>query len=104
MKGYYEDFYALKATKNKAKQSQYYLAPRFIWGLKGYLKKQSQFFGGQIYAISVIAMVYGVFSGFGLEKNKANQSQSVRPLDFGEELPDCSKPVSRSSAFVIADS
>ncbi|OHB84071.1 MAG: hypothetical protein A2Z38_04990 [Planctomycetes bacterium RBG_19FT_COMBO_48_8] len=23
---------------------------------------------------------------------KANQSQSVRPLDVGEELPDCSKP------------
>jgi len=29
---------------------------------------------------------------------KAKQSQSVKPLDVGEELPDCSKPVSRSRA------
>jgi len=39
------------------------------------LKKQSQFLKGQIYAISVTTMVYGIFSGFGLEENKAKQSQ-----------------------------
>jgi len=32
------------------------------------------------------------------EKTNPIQSQSVRPLDVGEELPDCSKPVSRSRA------
>ena len=32
-----------KTKPIKAKQTQYYLAPRFIWGLKSYLKKQSQF-------------------------------------------------------------
>jgi len=32
------------------------------------------------------------------EKTKPIQSQSVKPLDVGEELPDCSKPVSRSRA------
>ena len=31
--------------ENKAKQSQSYLAPRILWGLKTYLKKQSQFAG-----------------------------------------------------------
>jgi len=46
---------ARKQSQFKAKQSQYYLAPRFIWGLKnGFektkpiktdLKKQSQFSG-----------------------------------------------------------
>jgi len=34
MKGDYEEFHALRQRKNKAKQSQYYLAPRIFWGLK----------------------------------------------------------------------
>jgi len=58
-----------------------------ITGLKAnskgyYLKKQSQFSGGQIYAISVIAMVYGVFSGFGLEKNKANSKHALSAVEW----------------------
>jgi len=68
----------LGGEKTKPIQSQtkpILVSPQIFWGLKGYLKKQSQFFGGQIYAISVITMVYGIFSGFGLEKNKAKQSQ-----------------------------
>jgi hypothetical protein len=39
IKGNCDNKPAFGAQKNKAKQSQYYLAPRFIWGLK----KQSQF-------------------------------------------------------------
>jgi hypothetical protein len=41
----YEDFCAIGrilAAKNKAKQTQYYLAPRFSGGLKTNLKKQTQ--------------------------------------------------------------
>jgi len=51
----YKDFFDFVRRKNKPNSkpnklvlsvvewSQYYLAPRFIWGLKGDLKKQSQF-------------------------------------------------------------
>ena len=33
MKGTYGNISPFGARKNKAKQSQFYLAPRFIWGL-----------------------------------------------------------------------
>jgi len=43
MKGNYDNITVCEARKNKAKQTQFYLAPRFSGGLKGDLKKQSQF-------------------------------------------------------------
>jgi len=33
----------IEVQKNKPNQTQSYLAPRSLWGLKGNLKKQSQF-------------------------------------------------------------
>jgi len=47
LKGDYEEFYALRRQKNKAKQTQSYLAPRIFWGLKTNLKKQTQFCKGE---------------------------------------------------------
>jgi len=37
---------------------------------------------------------YGEIPSGGTKENKAKQSQSVRPLDVGVELPDGSKPIS----------
>jgi len=41
--GDFGDFKQFWAAKNKPKQTQFYLAPRFIWDRKVNLKKQSQF-------------------------------------------------------------
>jgi hypothetical protein len=54
---------------------QSYLAPSTAVGLK----KQSQFVGGQIYAISLITMTYEYFGGPRLRENKAKQSQLHAP-------------------------
>jgi len=51
----------LYQAKNKAKQSQYYLAPRFSGDLNGDLKKQSQFIERSNVVILLTAMVYGDF-------------------------------------------
>jgi hypothetical protein len=42
LKGHYGKMTPIWTRKNKAKQTQFYLAPRFIWGLESELKKQSQ--------------------------------------------------------------
>ncbi|HCO95174.1 MAG TPA: hypothetical protein DIU00_14685 [Phycisphaerales bacterium] len=72
--------------ENKAKQTQSYLAPRFIWGLKTPdLKKQTQFVSARIGANSFLKGIYGNMPVGGGEKNKANQSQfaSQRALKNG---------------------
>jgi len=43
MKSDYEDFYALDRRKNKPNSNPIIFSPQIFWGLKGYLKKQSQF-------------------------------------------------------------
>ena len=58
--------------ENKPKQSQYYLAPRFIWGLEPNMKKQSQFDGGQIVANSYLKGNYDNIVVCGTRKNKPN--------------------------------
>ena len=58
--------------KNKAKQTQSLLAPSTAGGLKGNLKKQSQFTPGQIGIKSYMKGNYGNIATCGLRKNKAN--------------------------------
>jgi len=65
---------AKKQTQFKANQSQYYLAPRFIWGLK----KQSQFAGGQIGVKSYLKGNYGNKPVLRRQKTKPIQSQTKR--------------------------
>jgi len=65
---------------------------------KGGLKKQTQFAPELMGTTSFVKRDYENNPADRIEENKAKQSQSVRPLDVGEELPDCSKPVSRSRA------
>ncbi len=75
MKGDYGEFHALGRRKNKANSkpnklvlssvewSQSYLAPRFIWGLKTGLKKQSQFVPARNDTKPIMTRVYGDFGG-----------------------------------------
>ena len=62
---------------------------------KGDLKKQTQFAPAEMVATSFLKRDYDKTPVHGTGENKAKRSQSVRPLDVGEELPDCSKTVSR---------
>jgi len=64
----------LGGEKTNPIQTQYYLAPRFIWGLKGYLKKQSQFANGQIGVKYYMKGYYGNMSPWRARKNKAKQA------------------------------
>jgi hypothetical protein len=61
---------------------QSYLAPKFIWGLKTYLKKQSQFVPGLNGATSYLKGDYDRIQLCGAHENKAKQTQYYRPA-FG---------------------
>jgi len=84
------------ATRSNSPSVKNEVATRCPAEKKGDLKKQSQFAPEQIVAKSYKEGDCENNQDGGAEENKAKQSQSVRPLDVGEELPDCSKPVSRS--------
>jgi len=49
-------------------------SPQIFWGLKGYLKKQSQFANGQIGVKYYMKGYYGNMSPWRVRKNKANQA------------------------------
>jgi hypothetical protein len=75
----------------QGKQTQFYLAPRFIWGLKTNLKKQSQFVSGLIGVTSYLKGDYDRIPLRGAQENKAKQSQ-FRACPFGK-LRASSEPV-----------
>jgi len=96
---------AKKQTQFKANQSQSYLAPRFIWGLKGDLKKQSQFWKIRIGVSIYKKGYYEEFHALRRRKNKPNSKPikanladpkgvEQRPADDGR-----SSIVPHSSAF-----
>jgi len=85
MKGYYEVFHVLCRRKNKPKTNPISVSPQIFWGLKGYLKKQTQFQNGQNDVTSIITMFYGDFDVPGRRENKANSSLSLQ-LCSGQAL------------------
>jgi len=67
-----------KTNPIKPNQTQSILAPRFSGGLKGYLKKQSQFAPARIDARSYGKGHYEEFYDLGRQKTKPIQTQSIR--------------------------
>jgi len=61
-----------QACPERSRMEPISFSPQHCWGLKGYLKKQSQFSERQNDTMLVITMVYGDFIGLRLRENKAN--------------------------------
>jgi hypothetical protein len=77
LKGHYDKIPLCGSRKNKANQSQSYLAPSTAGDLKTNLKKQSQFAFGQIGVSSYLKGYYDKIPLCGTRKNKAKQSQFI---------------------------
>jgi len=92
-----------KQTQFKAKQSQYYLAPRFIWGLKTQFEKTKPIFEGTKWLIFYNDKGLWRFKGAGAAKKqsqfKAKQSQLPNFGDF--VLPPCLDKVCRKQEISV---
>jgi len=62
----------VKTNPNKANSKPISFSPQHCWGLKGYLKKQSQFSPAQNIANSYMKGDYVEFHALRRRKNKAN--------------------------------